>query len=127
MNLSRRALIGSIGASTVGVIAGCVDAETESKSGAGSGAHLDYEKAVNTVDGMTYVDLSFESWYDCSGISASPTKTVFVIELVAAGETHTTDEWVVDFEDCMNSHSTDRSYQLSDEYEEVVVHTTTEE
>jgi len=102
-------------------LAGCSDSDNPSKqdSGGTGGPQTDYEKAVNTVNGETYVDLHLRSWFSCS--YANTTTVTFTINFIAAGKTIDSQRWTVEFEDCMNEHTKDITVTLPEQYEEVLV------
>jgi len=113
----RKFLAGTAGALTIG-LAGCSednDPAEEQESGGSGGPQTDYDKAVNTVDGETIIDLHMRAWFSCS--YADPTDVTFTIDFIAGGETIDSREWSVEFEDCMNEHTRTMSIQLPDQYE----------
>lgn len=117
----RKFLAGTAGALAVG-LAGCSednDPSEDQESGGSGGPQTDYDKAVNTVEGETYIDLHLRSWFSCS--YADPTEVTFTIDFIAAGETIDSREWTVDFTECMNEHTKQITVKLPDQYDEVLI------
>lgn len=117
----RRFLAGAGSALAIG-LAGCAEDTTDpsdNESGGEGGPQTDYDKAVNTVEGTTYIDLHLRAWFDCS--YHSPETVTFTIDFIAAGETIDSREWTVPFEECMNEHTKQLTVKIPDKYEDVLI------
>lgn len=121
--MNRRRFLAVAGGTLTAGLAGCTGEENDpaedQASGGSGGPQTDYEKAVNTVDGETYIDLHVRAWFSCS--YADPTEVTFTIDFIAAGETIDSREWTVPFEECMNEHTKQMNVKLPDKYDEVLI------
>lgn len=121
--MQRRTFIAAAAsAATIG-IAGCSETD-ESDDGVGGGIRQDYDEAINQQDGKTYIDISWKTWFNCSGYTSPPDSEVtLTLEVRAVGEVQASENWTVSYDDCMNEQTRTVGFQLDSEYEEILIST----
>jgi hypothetical protein len=122
MELNRREILGILGSGAGASLSGCLSSSgSPSEEPQPGGPQADYKRAVNNGEGNTYVDVEISTWFSCDGASPDNYDGSLEIGIIAEGEEVQTDSINVDYEDCMVEQEILRTYQLEEEYDDVLV------
>lgn len=113
--MKRREYLTALSTAGATVVAGCGGDQDH-------GPQTDYEAAINTKNGKTFIDLNLETWLGCSYDSIDNyDKVPITIEMYAADELQLSDEWVVEYEECMTKQTEQRNYTLDEEWDDLLI------
>ena len=122
--MKRRHYLGTIASAGAIALAGCVSSSDESDDGIGGGIRQDYDEAINTQNGKTYIDIEWKTWFNCSGYTSTPNSEVtLTLEVRALGEVQASEEWVVSYDECMNQQTRTVGFTLDEVYDELLIST----